>query len=473
MEYKFNLQQILQLENDLNTITFDGIPSGGLLADFMYQSLYFHSQPTGPKQWVMSWLSYAKCLNQATNKNISSTIAANIKYLYAYTGNVPKNNAFCTPLLPHFSNDELGFISTPDQQNPEWKAWPFIAVSGLDAAHLAEWKQCYEKFLPEFKRVLNGAGSTFKMPQSIMRRFRQAILIQTRKYIQTKNLLKGSGIKAILTDHDRQHMTSCLTLAARKMGVTTYTLVHGSTFPPDDYYPLLADYMMCWSESQKQQMQNVGIPAEKIIVTGNQKLSRTFTVNKAELRARYNIPTDAEVILLATNPIRYEEKIRFADEASQVICCNNRFALLRIHPSENPNDYASLVTRHKGQLVVTGSHEQTADESLAISDRMVCHNTVLLVEALIKKIPVHAFAPSWISFPLGVSKDAGITGAVSISTTTDELLHQLEAPVPPEQQQASEQYINNICAYFGDEAAQRVVHFMKQKTHKVVNVALS
>jgi hypothetical protein len=469
MKYKFNLLQILQLENDLNTITFDGMPSGGLLADFMYQSLYFHSQPTGTKEWVMSWLSYAKCLNQRTSKTISSSIPASIKYLYAYTGNVPKNNAFCSPLLPYFSKDELGFISTPNQQNPDWNKWPFIAYSGIEAAHLAEWRTCYKTFLPNFKRVLRKACQAFKIPQSVVYRFRQAIFLQTRKYIQVKNMLKGSGVKGILTDHDRQHMTSCLMLAARKTGIITYTLVHGSTFPPDDYYPLLADYMLCWSESQKQQMQNVGISPEKLVVTGNQKLSRSFDINKSELRSRYKIPLKAEVVLLATNPIHYEEKIRFAEEACKAICHNNRFILLRIHPSENPTDYATLAARYKGHLTITGSHEQTADESLAMSDRMVCHNTVLLIEAIIKNIPVHAYAPNWVSFPLGVSKDAGDAGAVSISTTADELLYQLESPIPMERQQASERYINNICAYFGDEAAQHVVHFMKQHAHNAIN----
>lgn len=461
MEYRFTLQQILQLENELNTITFDGIPVGGLLADFMYQSLYFHSQPTGTKEWGMSWLSYARYINQPVNKTPSTPIPANIKYLYAYTGNVPKNNAFCSPLLGYFSHDEFGFISTPGQQNPEWGAWPFIEVNGLDAANQIEWKQCYQAFLPHFKKVLQVASHAYKMPSSVVRRFRHAILVQTRKYIQAKNLIKNTGIKVIITDHDRQLMTSCLILAAKKVGITTYTFVHGSTFPPDDYYPLLADYMLCWSENQKQQMLGVGVPAEKMIVTGNQKLTRTFTVDKKELRTRYNIPVDADVILLATNPIRYEEKIRFAEEACKAICSNNRFALLRIHPSENKSDYAELETRYVGQMKITGSYEQTVDESLAMSDKVVCHNTALLLEALIKNIPVHAFAPSWVSFPLGMSKDAGDVDAISISTTTVELIQQLESGISHTRQQASERYLNNICAYFGSDAAQRVVNLMK------------
>jgi hypothetical protein len=179
------------------------------------------------------------------------------------------------------------------------------------------------------------------------------------------------------------------------------------------------------------------------------------------LKKKFNIPTHQQTILVATNPIQFDEKIKFVADACEALYDENRFILIRIHPSENISDYAFLKQQYSN-LHITGSHEQTAEESLAISDCIVCHNTVFLLEALIKRIPVYIFAPSYISYPLGVGEDAYRAGAAMLSNTITELKSQIGNTLSTKNIEAGESYVNSICNYFGDDAAKRIYTELKK-----------
>jgi hypothetical protein len=56
------LEQALAIENELNKVQFDGIEFGGIMADYIYQSLYFHSQNVGIKTQIYNQLLYYKLL---------------------------------------------------------------------------------------------------------------------------------------------------------------------------------------------------------------------------------------------------------------------------------------------------------------------------------------------------------------------------------------------------------------------------
>lgn len=104
------------------------------------------------------------------------------------------------------------------------------------------------RFILRIKRVLNSDNANKALNGRALRT--NSLIfpcsIQILRYKIAKYILKASHCKAVLVDLDRSSFGTPIILAARNLGISNATLVHGSVFPPYHYVPVLADKIFCW-----------------------------------------------------------------------------------------------------------------------------------------------------------------------------------------------------------------------------------
>jgi hypothetical protein len=194
-------------------------------------------------------------------------------------------------------------------------------------------------------------------------------------------------------------------MAAKINNIPTYTFIHGSTLPPDHYYPVLADKIFCWGEFHKRQFESLGTPVEKLILSGNQKINKDIIIDTVKVQKRLNLNTKP-IILLATNNIALNEKLLFAEEFCRV-CAQIEpeiQAIIRIHPSETKIEYGSILKEFPF-IHLMDNNDFNTEESFAISSIIVCHNTQFGFDAFMKQKNVVIFNSESINFPIGIGAE--------------------------------------------------------------------
>jgi hypothetical protein len=232
--------------------------------------------------------------------------------------------------------------------------------------------------------------------------------------------------RVVLTMYDRNTLSACLVLVARSMGIPTLTLVHGVMNRGSGYTPLLADKALCWGELQRDQFLRLGVPPERLIVTGCPWLTRTLSVDARSARKKVGLDLDRPLALLATNPIHLDLKLKmaktFCEAVSQV---PGVLGAVRVHPSEKIREYDEFASTHPG-VVFLENHAWSVDEAVAAADLVVGHDSGFCSDALLKGRPVVIL--DCLGIPLGngreLIEEAGMPCARSAAQLA-ERLHQL------------------------------------------------
>ena len=74
-----------------------------------------------------------------------------------------------------------------------------------------------------------------------------------------EHLLPENPPVAILTDFDRNHLWSVLVMVGRRLGIPTYSLVHGVLNDHAiGFVPVVADKVFCWGEIDRQKFLAAG-----------------------------------------------------------------------------------------------------------------------------------------------------------------------------------------------------------------------
>ncbi len=457
-EFRLTIEKALYIEKELNKVFFNGVPSGALFSELIYASMYFTSFKFSLRQHVKNIIQYQYLKQLKTGADIIDAQAIQGKYIFNYVSNTARLTDFFKPLLPLLKETEVAFSANPEQKNTEWSAYPFFTFYGLNKQDHATWARHYHQFKTAFHQTLKTLRNETGSNAQIESVFKITSVIQTKRLQYFLTQFEKHKPKAILTDHDKHAFNSALILAAGKLGIPTYTMVHGSTQPLDFYVPLVAKKVLCWGDVQKNQFIDAGVPATKIIVAGNQKLQRTFNLDVKQFRIKSGFGTDGNNMTILSNPIEHSEKIRFVSDI--INASGGKFnILLRIHPSENKNDYAPLYTIYP-ELKCLDQSEQTFEETLACSDLVICHNSIAAFETIIKNIPLIIYNPSYISFPLGIGEELHEKGGFPIVNTKDELLNYLEAEEyrNNEFDQKKESFIHSYIYAFGEDAARNITN---------------
>ncbi len=434
------------------------IPTGGLLAHFLYTNLFFNNfNDSGFNKIKINFLLLREKITKGDRTDLLPPITG--EYIFNYTGKFDKLLDFFRPLYSHFESSEIIFISKQSEPANELSGSTFIYPKNLSKRAKHEWMIHFKETENYFNK-LEPKLRELQISPTLFKYLRYCLIKQTQKLFFFLEYIEHSKPKAVLTDHDRQMINSSLILAAKAKGVPTFTFIHGSTDPAPDFIPLLADYMFCWGQYHYRQFKQLGVEENRLLITGNPKLRSEIYADANKMRASLQI-RDSLVFSFTPNPIDAEEKIKmalqFCSAASQL---KNVKAIIKLHPNETKTEY-TLVQNDFPEITLLSSDELTNDELFAVSNLIVCHNSTIAIDALIKKIPVIIFRPQFISFPLGIGLDlinkAGCPDA-SNSAELSELFRKMQSEVERNKVvEKSRSYVNDYCDLFGDEAAKKII----------------
>jgi hypothetical protein len=270
----------------------------------------------------------------------------------------------------------------------------------------------------------------------------------------------------VLTEYDRDARVACLVGAARSLGIPTLTMMHGVLNTAFGYAPLLAEAALCWGEQQRDQMQALGVSAERLLLAGNPRLSRQLSATREEALARAGFPPGKPVVLLASNPIRAELRREFATTFCEAVAGNVSFTpAVRLHPSEALEFYAPERERYPSVRFMAND-EWTLDEALAASEVVVCHDSGLGNDALVKGCLVAVL--DCLPVPLGngatLIERAGCPRAGSAEELRRLLPRMLgEERLRRQLRAAAERYIDYFCCAFGADATRAAASIARQR----------
>lgn len=212
------------------------------------------------------------------------------------------------------------------------------------------------------------------------------------------------------------------------------------------------------------QMMELGTPPERLVITGCQRLTRTLAADPVAVKAKVGLPPDKPLALLASNPIHPDHRRKLARAFCEGIGNNGRItAVVRLHPSEEIDFYIPEMKDFPRVRFLENS-VWTLDEALAAADVVVCHDSGLGNDALVKgKLTVVMdVLPMPLKNGLELCEQAGCP-CVRDHTELHEVLIRIISDESFYQRlkNQAEKYVERFCVAFGDQAAANIARAVK------------
>jgi len=330
----------------------------------------------------------------------------------------------------------------------------------------AAWARDYGAARAAWYVQLRQVAQLHRLPAALLHFLNLNVMLQSQMVARFDQLLEHTCPAAIVTDYDRDTSHAPLVLVARGRGIPTLTMVHGVVSPPSvGYAPLLADVALCWGQQHVDQFVAMHTAPERLQITGCQRIDTTLNADTASARQRLNVVAEGSLFMLATNPIRVDQRQKMATAFCEAITHTDGVAgFVRLHPSENRATYQAQIERYP-QIPFTTKDDFTVDEAIGMSHAVVCHNTGLAAEALLKGRLVAIF--DGLDVPLGNAanlieraKCPTASDAKQLRQVMERMAH--DAGYQAVLWQAAQQFIAYQYAALGDAATQRVVQVIRQ-----------
>ena len=468
---------LLEIEAALNEPLFFGIPVGVTLNDRLIVELY-----NGNRVW--NWRTratdllryyyhrfYQPFLGSADLSRFSG------RMVFTWLFDRADLKAFVLPLLEKYGTDQsivVAPLASMQAQLPDQTA--FVTWDEFPKIDMKLWRREFDRCSPIWRQRLNQVLAKHVVPPYVAEFLLWHLQIQTQRLMAFSHFLDIIRPKAIVTEFDRNEQSSCLVLAARQRSIPAVTMVHGALtpYPSYGYAPLLANYACCWGELHKHNLMEHGVDQDQLVVTGCQGITRTLGVKQDSARMEIGAPVDKPVILLATSPIKLEDRKHYAS----VFCAAmsrlpEMTAIVRLHPAENMAQYQEVIDKFP-KVTFLANDAMTRDESLAAADIVVVHESGFGIDALLKgKLVVILDV---LATPLRIGKELIALAGCPSARGPDEFESVIrkiltDAIWKRELHVKAEQYVLQYCASYGQDAVNNVcrvidhaIESSKQKT---------
>ncbi len=389
------------------------------------------------------------------------------RVLVTWRSNTPRFNDLIRPVVAELGPQRCGILYVNESVLP---LLPSGAVGISWAAAMPHdprsWAKAFRRCWPAWRSKLKKVCREYGLPRGVYERLAVYVLIHSRELLGNLEFLRRCRPKAILTDFDRGAASSCLVLAARRLGIPTFGLLHG-VLPrlPRGYRLALADRFFSWGEFDREIAIEAGEDPARLVLGGCPRLTRDLGLSPAEARVRLGLPADRPLVMLGTAP--YGAALR--NQLTEIFCGGLELlagvsGIVRLHPSESLDSYAEAAKRHPAIHFHDNSHA-TLDEALAAADVVVVQNSGLGSDALVKRRLVVVIDIS--SAPLGHGKDLIEQAGCPRAAGPEELAVALRSLLFDEEARrrhcaAAERFVGKFCAYFGRESARRIADCIQQ-----------
>jgi hypothetical protein len=440
---------------------FHGMSLGSTLNDALVIGFINGATSWGWRQAGADWLRRLRCLRRFCMRSSAAqhpAVSVRDRILVTWRSSRDRINELLLPVLRRLPGDRTAVLY-------ERADVPPLVPPGIAAIGWAQvlrhdhrlWRQEFQACWPRWRNSLKAVCRHYHLPCGAYQRLALHLTASSQLAIACWNFLADAWPAAILTEHDRASLWSCLVLAARTLGIPTFTMQHGVLdSQATGYTPVLADKMICWGEMHRQRLIAQGEDATRLLIGGCPRLSRDCAGDAAQARSKLGLVADRPLVMLGTCPLDTAARLRLASlfcEAARRLAAVS--VAVRLHPSERTEDYAPLAARYP-QVRFFSNAASTLDESLAAADVLVVQSSGLGSDALVKRRPVVVVDLPGI--PLGHGADmveaAGCPRVTTAEELTDALQQILFTSGRKEQLLArADHYVTKFCAAFGNDAA--------------------
>jgi hypothetical protein len=395
--------------------------------------------------------------------------------LVTWRSSTARINDLVLPVLEALSPDRCMVI----YQNPNvLRHLPL----GMDSVHSLRaalpdrdrWVLAFRRCWSQWRSHVQSLAAEFALPYGTVERLDLEILLNSQLAVGCLAMLERYRPTAIVTDYDRARLPSCLVLAARCLGIPTFSLQHGVLGQDAvGYVPVLANRMFCWGEFHRRKMIKAGQDPARMTIGGCPRLVRDLPADPQNVRKRLGIDPSHRVVMLGTSPVPAGERRTLAEwfcgAASQL---DGVAALVRLHPSEKLDFYAD-VAREYQTVTFFDNLQLSLEEALAVCDIVVVQSSGLGSDALVKRrLTIVVAIPD---APLGHGKDLIEEAGCPKATSVAELAAALQSLLTDEEARRrqfaqAERYVKNFCAAYGADSARRIAEQILEPTSVERNI---
>lgn len=320
-----------------------------------------------------------------------------------------------------------------------------------------EWK----KSKPHLMQVYNQFGLSVDMKRSLNHTVQMGMF----RYINARNWLKQLAPINLLTEYDREFKTTTWLAAANHLGIPTFTMVHGSTYPIVNYVPTTAQTILAWGNKQKKHFEEAGIDPNDVVAAGNTRAKQASKIDGKLIRKRLNVSPNDTVAVLISNNIDIEHRLQlascFAKGRKEGIT-----RIIKLHPREKLEDYDGLSSSDKDVLNIIPSDACTAEEAIEMGDFFVGHNSVMLLECVMMGKPIIVL--DIIPMNSGIGEELAVEGRFPLIGNVEKWISEIENMNDPHyrnnRMQGAEKLIQSHCIRRGNNAAKWIVDFINSKS---------
>lgn len=452
-----------EIEAALDAPLFLGIPVGVTLNEALIVSLYNARRVWSIRARVTNYLRYIYQRFQQPSFSSKDYTRYKGRVIFTWLFDRVDLKELILPLVENYGHGTsvvVAPLAVMQAQIPEKSA--FLTFDEFPKIDIKIWRSEFDKCLPTWKHQLKQVLHKHSLPQDIAEFLLCRLQVQTKRIMAASEFIDIISPKAIVSEYDRSAMSSCLILAAKQKGIPAITLIHGAsleTYPSYGFAPILSNFICCWGEAHKRILLEHGVDHESLVITGCQGISKTLDAKQDTARLKIGLPINKPVILLATNPIEAEDKLKYALAFCTAMSKLSEIsAIVRLHPAEKKSEYQELIEKFP-QIMFLSNATMSRDESLAVADIVVNHESSFGIDALLKGKLVIIL--DVLTTPLKVANYMIELAGCPCAKNPDELELAVKKIIQDdnwkkELHKKSEQYCNLYCDSYGQDATNNV-----------------
>ena len=374
------------------------------------------------------------------------------------------NNNRCrdlmVPVIRAFGPDRavvLGAAATSDDDLPGFSQ--YISVDSV-AFSTRSWAARYGKLAPHWLAVLTKHCCRLGLPLWALSQLMDVLVLASQQALGALFWLRRTRPKAIICEFDRHRRTAPWMLAAKRIGIPTYTLQHGMINLAYGYLPLVADKILVWGKDSDRTLRGFGLPNARVEVVGHPGLYHEPLPDARQVCAELNLDPEKPVVLLATSPLPNNDRHALTQgfcDAMKVLPAYQ--AVVRLHPSETLSHYEALMRQNR-HVCFLDNRRITNLQALSLVSVVVGHNTGFGLETLLYSKPLIIF--DCLEEPLLGAGHVANKAGCPVAKTSLQLGELVAGLVTDKQVRArhlehAANYIDSVFHAYGAQAAQRVV----------------
>ena len=338
-----------------------------------------------------------------------------------------------------------------------------IAWDELHSFEVKDWRVEYSLSKPKWRVWIKSICRQYELPIGAAEALHFWLMISSQQVMGCIAFLKLNRPAVIVTDYDHNMKWSCLVLAARSLGISTVTLVHGDMGKDAaSYSPVIADKIICWGEFGREQLITAGERDENIFVGGCPRMSCDLSATSGDSRVKLGLDLLKPVIMyLATIPTDKTHLDLFCQALESL---DFALGVVRLHPVYKLSSYSAFIDQYPS-VKFYESNQVSVDESIASADVVVFHSSNMGNDVLNKRCPLVLLDIE--EQPSGLGRDVVTLAGCPHVRTLQELVDVLrdillDDSFRRELVLAAEPYVGSISSAYGVESARLTANIIGQ-----------